>query len=90
MDREGVKKMCDAGDLLFREALVYATAKDDKAKMASEQSGSCSNSSAPIGQFSVQRNKPFGKAWSGEHLKELRQNYGYAVAGELSRVGKPQ
>ena len=87
---EAVKRVCDSGDLRFREALAYAAAKDDKAKTGARAVRNLYEQFTADCQFSLQRKKLFGKTWSEEHLKELRLNYGYAVAGELSRVGKSE
>ena len=87
---ETVKRVCDTGDLRFREALTYAAAKDDKAKTGERAVRNLYDQFTADCKFALKRNKLFGTAWSGEHLKELRLNYRYAVSGELSRVGAPQ
>ncbi len=85
-----IEKVCDSGDLKYREALVYAKSKDNKDGTGARAVSILKEQFEDDCKFSQKREKNFGKAWAGEHLEQIKKNYGYAISGELSRVGKPK
>jgi len=85
-----IDKVCDSGDLKYREALVYAKSKDNKDGTGERAVSILKEQFEDDCKFLIKRGKSFGKAWAGEHLEQIKKNYGYAIAGELSRVGKPE
>jgi hypothetical protein len=78
--------VCDLGDLKFREALVYAQSRDNEDGTGARAVSILMQQFDEDCQFSKSRAKSFGKAWASEHLEQIELNYGYAIAGELSRV----
>lgn len=82
-----VRNVCDAGDLRFNEALVYAESKDHKDDTGAKAVTILKAQFEADCAFSEKRGKAFSKGWAGEHLEQLKLNYGYATSGELSRVG---
>ena len=83
-----IEKVCDSGDLKFREALVYAQSKDDKDKSGARAVSILKEQFEADCKLANKRKKNFSQAWAGEHLEQILQNYAYAIAGELSRVKK--
>lgn len=83
-----VEKVCDSGDLKFREALVYAQSKDDKDKTGARAVSILKGQFEDDCKLINKRKKNFSKAWASEYLEQILQNYAYAIAGELSRVTK--
>lgn len=83
-----VNTICDSGDLKYREALVYAQSKDNKDGTGERAVRNLKEQFEADCEFSKSRSKSFGKGWALEHLEQIKINYGYAIAGELSRVKK--
>lgn len=86
-EEETILKICDQGDLQFKEALVYAASKDDKGNTGANAVEYLHKQFKEDCSLSLQRKKLFGKAFSQELLQEINRQYGYAIAGELKRVG---
>ncbi len=85
-----LEKICDSGDLKYREALIYAKSKDNKDGTGGRAVSNLKEQFEADCKFSQKRKKNFGKVWADEHLEQIKKNYGYAISGELSRVGKPE
>lgn len=85
-----INAVCDSGDLRYREALVYAESKDNKDGTGARAVTNLKEQFEDDCDLSRKRGKSFSKGWATEHLEQIKLNYGYAIAGELSRVGKPE
>lgn len=85
-----INTVCDAGDLKYREALVYAKSKDNKDGTGARAVTNLKEQFEADCHFSKTKEKEFSKRWSAEHLEQINLNYGYAVASELTRVDKPE
>lgn len=85
-----VKQVCNDGDLRFREAIFYVRSKDNVDKTGEKAVSILQEQFEDDCKFSLKRKKHFGKVWAKEHLEQVNNNYGYAVAGELTRVGAGQ
>ena len=84
-----VRQYCENGDLKFREAFEFAMSKDNTDKTGQtavkilweEFSANC--------KLSLNKKKLFSSVYVEETRPQIEQNYNYAIAGELSRVGSP-
>lgn len=85
-----IEKVCDAGDLKFREALVYAQSKDNEDATGARAVSILKEQFEDDCRLTQKRKKNFSKAWAGEHLEQILINYAYAISGELSRIAKPE
>lgn len=83
---EAIKKVCDDGDLKFREALSYATSKDGKHKTGERATAILQEQFKSDCKLILKdRKKLFGKKWVELNLPQIKQMYGYAIDGELGR-----
>ena len=69
-----LEKICDSGDLKYREALVYANSKDNKDGTGARAVINLKEQFEADCKFSQKRGKNFGKAWADEHLEQIKKN----------------
>ncbi len=87
-DADKIEKVCDTGDLKYREALVYAQSKDNKDATGARAVSILKEQFEADCGLAQKRKKNFSNAWAGEHLEQILKNYAYAISGELSRLVK--
>ena len=85
-----VTSYCDKGDLSFREAYEFAKSKDNKDKTGQKAVKILWEEFKANCKFSLSKKKLFTMTLKENLLPEIEKNYGYAIAGELSRVNAPQ
>ena len=85
-----VSTYCDKGDLSFREAYEYAKSKDNKDKTGQKAVKILWEEFSANCKLSLKKQKLFKKVIKDNLLPEIEKNYGYAIAGELTRVNAPQ
>lgn len=80
-----VRLACDSGDLRFREASEYASGKQDGTRVRAISH--LHNVFQRNCQVALRGKKLFGIAFADEQIKDLKENYGFAIEGETDRVG---
>lgn len=81
---------CDNGDLRFREAFEFAKSTDSADARAQKAVNILWEEFGANCALLLKRKKLFSKVFVQEILPEIEKNYGYAIAGELSRVNAPK
>lgn len=85
-----VTSYCDKGDLSFREAFEFAKSKDNKDRTGQRAVKILWEEFSENCKLSLRKKKMFSKTFKENILPEVEKNYGYAIAGELTRVNAPQ
>lgn len=85
-----VSTYCDKGDLSFREAFEYAKSRDSKDKTGQKAVEILWEEFGVNCKFSLENKKLFSEVMKDNLLPEIKENYGYAIDGELTRVNAPQ
>ena len=81
-----IENICDAGDLKYREAVVYAQSQDNKDATGTRAVSILKEQFEDDCRLAKKRKKNFSKAWASEHLEQILKNYAFAISGELSRL----
>jgi len=81
-----VAAYCDRGDLSFREAFEYAKSKDDNDHTGQNAVKILWDEFGDNCKFTLMKKKKFSKTFSANLRPEVEKNYGYAIAGELTRL----
>ena len=89
-DAGKIESICDAGDLKYREALIYAQSQDNEDATGARAVSILKEQFEDDCRLAQKRKKNFSKVWAGEHLEQILMNYAYAISGELSRLTKPE
>ena len=85
-----VSSYCDKGDLRFREAFEFAKSRDNSDKTGQRAVKILWQEFNDNCKLSLKKKKLFSTVFKNNLLPEIEKNYGYAIAGELSRVNAPQ
>ena len=92
-DNEKLMLVCDVGDLKFREALEFEIGRKERDSLRENAFNFLYVEFKENCEFLENRatkNKFFfSKTYSKELKTEVEENYNFAIAGELSRVGAP-
>lgn len=89
-NKKKVASYCDRGDLSFKEALEIAKSKDNSDNDRQKSVKILWDEFKENCKFVLHKNKLFSKAFKDNMLPEIKRNYHYAIAGELSSVSASQ
>jgi len=84
-DETKLRASCDSGELRFREATEYAKGRGDELRIRAI--GYAHNVFKNDCRQALDHKKLLGATYVDENLPQVKQNYDWAIAGELSRVG---
>lgn len=85
-----ITSYCDKGDLSFREAFEFAKSKDNADDTGQNSVKILWDEFGDNCDLLLTGQKLFSTVFKESILSEIEKNYGYAIAGELSRVNATQ
>ena len=85
LSAEDARRVCDQGDLKFREALIYARSQDNRDSLGTRAVRVLEDQFQDDCALAMDQGVPLHKEWADEQLLTIKENYGRAIQGELWR-----